>query len=107
MAMTNLQWVRLFTTGDEDVLSDTTINLFLTEHSGEAADDLRNLSLADCKEYLARDDVYESYSRGGISVGKNRLVEEAGRLRAQVGVTIQTDTLVVDGFDEEDENAFA
>jgi len=107
MVMTNLQYVRLMTTTDTGVLSDTTINLLLTEYSGESAGDLRKLALADCYDYMAQNDVYESYSRGGVSVGRNRLVDKAARLRAEVGVTIQTDELVVDGFDEEDENAFA
>jgi len=107
MAMTDLQYIRLQTTSDTGVLSDATINLFIAEYSGESAGDQRKLAWADCLEYMARDDVYESYSRGGISVGRNRLVDKAARLRAEVGVTIQTDELVIEGFDETDENAFA
>ncbi len=107
MALTAAAWVRLMTTDDTAILSDATITAFVADHSGESADDQRKLALADCLEYMARDDVYESYSRGGISVGKNRLAQRAAQLRAEVGVTIQTDELTVEGYDEESENAFA
>lgn len=107
MALTAAQWVRYMSTEDTSVLPDAVVTAFVADHSGESTDDQRKLALADCLEYMVRDDVYESYSRGGISVGKNRLIARAVQLRVAVGATIQTDELVVEGYDEESENVFA
>ena len=92
--MTDAQWIRLKSTDDSSLISDETIALILAEYSDETAADRRKLALADVYEYMCRDDVYASYSRGGISVGQNLLRQRALDLRAEVGVTITTSTLV-------------
>jgi len=99
--MTDLEWVRLRTTDDTEALHDATIVLILGEYNAETESDRRALATADCLEYLARDDVYESYSRGGISVGRNRLVERAAQYRAEVGASVTTGTLRLAGWQEE------
>lgn len=102
MAMTDLEWVRAFSTSDTDTLSDEQITAFLDEHSGETeTSDQRKLALADCCEFLSRDDVYESYSRGGISAGRNRLIQKAEDLRAEVGITVGTGTLILAGYEDD------
>ena len=93
MAMTDLEWVRAFSTSDETALSDAQITAFVGEYSTETTAHKRKLALADCLEFLARDDVYTSYNRGGISAGQNRLYERAQALRAEVGVAVETGTL--------------
>ena len=93
MAMTDLEWVRSKSTSSTTALPDDQITDFLGEYSTETTAHKRKLALADCLEYLARDDVYASYSRGGISVGQNQLYARAQALRAEVGVTIETGTL--------------
>ena len=102
MAMTDTQWLRLFTTDDTDTLSDATIALILTQYASDEEWARRKLALADCKEYMARSDIYETQSRGGISVGRNRLIQEAKELRAEVGATVEEDTLSVLTFSDED-----
>jgi len=103
MAISDLAWIRLKTTDDNDVLPDWVIIAFLDEHDSESTTaNQRNLALADCYEYMAREDVYESYSRGGISVGRNVLHERAAKLRAEVGVSIETDTLSVAKYADSD-----
>lgn len=96
--MIDLEWVRLRTTDDTTALSNETITLILAEYDSETEADRRRLATADCLEYLSRDDVYESYSRGGISVGKNRLIQRAAELRAEVGATVTTGTLRLAGW---------
>ena len=91
--MDDARWVQLHATDDTTALPVEIIEEFVALYTAETEADRRNLALADCLDYLARDDVYESYSRGGISVGKNRLVERAAQLRAQVGATVSTGTL--------------
>ena len=105
--MTDLQWLRLKTTDSTTVLSDATLALILAEYVAEEQEVRRKLALADCYEVMARDDVYESYSRGGISVGKNRLVAEAKALRAEVGVAVGTGTLSVTGYEAEADSEYA
>ena len=92
--MTDAQWIRLKSTDDITALSDATIALVLAEYEAEAEADRRKLALADVYDYLSRDDVYESYSRGGISVGKNVLRQRAIDLRAEIGVSVQTGRLI-------------
>jgi hypothetical protein len=99
--MTDTQWIRLKSTDDTDALSDATIALILAEYTAETETDRRKLALADVYEYLARDDVYESYSRGGISVGKNVLRQRAIDLRAEVGVSVETGTLIHACYEED------
>ncbi len=102
MTLTDLAWVRAFSTADQALLSDAQIMAFLGEYSSEGAVTRRKLTLADCLEYLAKDDVYESYSRGGISVGRNQLYDRAQQLRAEVGVSVATGTLSHAQYADED-----
>ena len=99
MAMTDAEWVRLHTPDDVTALSNTTIYMFLDEYAAETEANRRKLATADCLEYLARDDVYESYSRGGISVGRNILRDRAAEYRASVGASVGTGTLKVSGWE--------
>ena len=92
-AVADISWVRRRATDNTTALSDSIISEFIADYADEDEMPRRKLALADCLEYLAQDDVYESYSRGGVSVGKNRLVERAAQLRAEVGAPITAGTL--------------
>jgi hypothetical protein len=77
MAPDLITLVRDKTTDDEEWLSDAKIQMYLEYRSGEWM-----MAAADCLEYMARDDVYEQYSRGDIRVTKPLLRERARELRA-------------------------
>lgn len=97
MTLSLAQIIRAKTTDSTTVLPDSIILGFLEVH----ADDWR-LALADCLEYLAREDVYASYSRGGISRGRNELRDEARYWRAAAAMEggIQSSTVTRADYDE-------
>jgi len=71
--------IRDKTTDDEDWLPDTKIQFYLDFWVGDW-----KMAAADCLDYMARDDIWEQYQRGGIKVAKPLLKERARELRAQV-----------------------
>jgi len=85
--------VRDKTTDDEDWLPDTKIQQWLDHWSG-----VWMMAAADCLEYMARDDIYEQYTRGDIRVTKTLLHERARELRHRAtynegGYTLTESTL--------------
>jgi len=69
--------VRDKTTDDEEWLPDSKIQFYL-----DFRVDNWMLAAADCLEYMARDDIYEQYTRGDIRVTKPLLRERAREIRA-------------------------
>lgn len=70
--------VRDKTTDDTKWLPDSKIQAWLDYFQNDW-----RLAAAECLVYMARDDVYETYQRGGISVTKPLLRERAAELRSQ------------------------
>jgi len=85
--------VRDKTTDDTEWLPDTKIQAYLDYF----VDDWR-LAAAECLFYMARDDVYETYQRGGIIATKPLLRERARELRAESlqlsGASVTQSTLI-------------
>jgi hypothetical protein len=79
MAVDPISLVRDKTTDDGAWLPTTKIEFYLEYWSGDW-----KMTAADCLDYMARDDIYEQYQRGGIKVAKPLLKERAKELRAQV-----------------------
>jgi len=71
--------VRTKTTDDEEWLPDTIIQSFLEDRINDWM-----MAAADCLRYMARDDIYDSYSRGAIKVSKPLLEERARELVVDV-----------------------
>lgn len=107
--MDDLTRIRYKTTSNMTALPDTIIQAFLEDHAGEQ--NAWMLALADCLEYLARDDVYGAYSRGGISYSQPLLREQALYWRARAGdegAELRSDVMVrVDEIETTEESEFS
>jgi hypothetical protein len=93
MAFTLIDLIRDNTTDDAEWLPDAKINEYLAYR-----DQNWLLATADCLRFMARDDRYEQYSRGGIKASKPLLMERAKEFVAQniaeAGVLVTQSTLV-------------
>lgn len=107
--MDDLTRIRYKTTSNTAALPDAIIQAFLNDHTNE--ENAWMLALADCLEYLARDNVYGSYSRGGISYSQPLLREQAIYWRMKAGgegAEIRTGVMVrVDEIEATEESEFS
>jgi hypothetical protein len=92
VALTLIELVRDRTTSDEVLVPDSKIQAYLDHYS-----DVWQMAAADILEFMARDDIYEQYSRGQIRVSKPVLRERAAELRAEAiastGVSVYSSTM--------------